>query len=119
MRSTTLCDRCSTTLDLVDSSSRLTASELTRILDDDVQLVDVRRPGEIELGRIKGAIAIPLAELVSRADELDRARPVVAYCEGGYRSSIAASTLQAEGFTDVSDLLGGYAGWVAAGLPVA
>ena len=104
---------------LVDSSSRLTARELTRILDDDVQLVDVRRPGEVELGRINGAIAIPLTELVSRADELDRARPVVAYCEGGYRSSIAASTLQAEGFTDVSDLLGGYAGWVAAGLPVA
>ena len=104
--------------DLVDSSSRLTARELTRLLDG-VQLVDVRGPGEVALGRIAGAVSIPLAELVTRAGELDRGRPVVAYCEGGYRSSIAASTLQAQGFTDVSDLLGGYAGWVAAGLPVA
>jgi rhodanese-related sulfurtransferase len=104
--------------DLVDSSSRLTARELTRLLDS-VQLVDVRGPGEVALGRIAGAVSIPLAELVTRAGELDRGRPVVAYCEGGYRSSIAASTLQAQGFTDVSDLLGGYAGWVAAGLPVA
>ena len=105
--------------DLVDSSSRLTARELSRLLDDGLQLVDVRRPGEVELGRIKGALSIPLTELVTRADELDRDRPIVAYCEGGYRSSIAASTLQAEGFTDVSDLLGGFTGWVAAGLPVA
>ena len=60
---------------------------------------------------------MPLTELVTRADELDRDRPVVAYCEGGYRSSIAASTLQAEGFTDVSDLLGGYAGWGPPGFP--
>ena len=84
-----------------------------------MQLVDVRGPGEVALGRITGAVSIPLTELVTRTDELDRGRPVVAYCEGGYRSSIAASTLQTEGFTDVSDLLGGYAGWVAAGLPVA
>ena len=104
---------------LVDSSSRLTARELARLLDDGVQLVDVRGPSEVALGRITGAVSIPLTELVTRTDELDRGRPVVAYCEGGYRSSIAASTLQTEGFTDVSDLLGGYAGWVAAGLPVA
>jgi glyoxylase-like metal-dependent hydrolase (beta-lactamase superfamily II) len=108
--------------DLIDSSSRLTARELSRLLDlhlDDVQLVDVRGPGEVALGRIGGARSIPLAELVRRVDELDRERPVFTYCEGGYRSSIAASTLRAEGFADVSDLLGGYAGWVATGLPVA
>ena len=79
----------------------------------------MRGEGETELGTIAGAIEIPLAELVTRLDELDEERPVVTYCAGGYRSSIAASVMRAEGFRDVSDLLGGYAGWVAAGLPVA
>ncbi|MGH7750313.1 MAG: rhodanese-like domain-containing protein, partial [Candidatus Dormibacteria bacterium] len=39
------------------------------------------------------------------------------YCAGGYRSSIAASLLAAHGFTDVSDLLGGYEGWLVASDP--
>jgi rhodanese-related sulfurtransferase len=46
--------------------------------------------------------------------ELDPARPLVAYCGGGYRSSIAASLLRARGFVDVSDLIGGYQAWAAA-----
>ncbi len=103
----------------ISSASRLTARELGDLLDDDLQLVDVRGEGEVELGVIPGAMSIPLAELVTRLDELDPSRPTVTYCEGGYRSSIAASVLKAAGFADVSDLLGGYTGWVAAGLPVA
>ena len=51
--------------------------------------------------------------LSERLSELDPSRPTVVYCAGGYRSSIAASTLSAAGFDDVSDLLGGYAGWAA------
>ena len=39
--------------------------------------------------------------------------PTVVYCAGGYRSSVAASTLRAHGFTTVADLLGGYGAWAA------
>ena len=56
---------------------------------------------------------IPLAQLASRAGELDPARPVVLYCAGGWRSSVGASLLRANGFTDVSDILGGYTAWAA------
>ncbi|HTN81029.1 MAG TPA: MBL fold metallo-hydrolase [Acidimicrobiales bacterium] len=105
--------------DEIDGASRLTATELDGLIDDGPQVVDVRGPGETELGIIPGALVVPLAELVSRLDELDRTKPVVTYCTGGYRSSIAASVLRSAGFADVSDLLGGYAGWVTAGLPVA
>jgi rhodanese-related sulfurtransferase len=35
----------------------------------------------------------------------------VVYCAGGYRSSIAASTLRSLGFNDVSDIVGGYGAW--------
>jgi rhodanese-related sulfurtransferase len=39
---------------------------------------------------------------------------VLVYCAGGWRSSVGASLLRAQGFTDVSDLLGGYDAWVRA-----
>jgi rhodanese-related sulfurtransferase len=56
---------------------------------------------------------IPLARLVDELDALDPEEPVVVYCAGGYRSSIAASLLRARGFTDVSDVVGGYGAWAS------
>jgi alkyl hydroperoxide reductase subunit AhpC/rhodanese-related sulfurtransferase len=103
-------------LDAVETSLRLTAAELAarRAERSDMVLVDVRNPGELVNGGIPGAIHIPLARLMQRADELDPTRATVVYCASGYRSMIAASWLSANGFADVSDLAGGYAGWVAA-----
>ncbi len=80
----------------------------------DLQLVDVRGPGETEGGVIEGAILAPLPQLNSKLSSLDASKPTIVYCAGGYRSSIAASRLAAAGFTDVSDLLGGYGAWTAA-----
>ncbi|MCZ7529297.1 MAG: MBL fold metallo-hydrolase [Acidimicrobiia bacterium] len=94
-------------------SSRVTAAELTELLDSgaELQLVDVRNPGEVEAGIVAGAITIPLAELLDDPSELEPKLPTVVYCAGGYRSSVAASALAARGFSDVSDLVGGYQAW--------
>lgn len=90
-------------------SSRLTASEMYEAIQNpDVQLVDIRNAGELVNGVVPGAIHIPLAELPSRLDELVRDKPVLLHCAGGYRSSVAASLLKTRGFTDVSDVIGGY-----------
>ena len=99
----------------VRAASRLTAPEFDSRRSElrDVQLVDVRNPGEFALGTIAGAKHIELASLTRRLEELDPAKPTVVFCAGGYRSSIAASTLRANGFTDVSDILGGYNAWSA------
>ena len=80
----------------------------------DLQLVDVRGPGETEGGVIDGAILAPLPQLNSMLASLDASKPTIVYCAGGYRSSIGASRLVAAGFADVSDLLGGYGAWTAA-----
>jgi glyoxylase-like metal-dependent hydrolase (beta-lactamase superfamily II)/rhodanese-related sulfurtransferase len=98
----------------VARSSRVTVEQLDRRLADGVelQIVDVRNPGETALGAIDGATLHPLARLVDELDQLDGSAPTVVYCAGGYRSAIAASTLEVHGFTDVSDLLGGYEAWV-------
>ncbi len=99
--------------DRVRQASRLTAAEFEarRAELDDLQLVDIRNPGEVELGTIEGAVEIPVGQLPKRTDELDPSRPTVVYCAGGYRSSVAASVLRQVGFTDVSDIIGGYAAW--------
>jgi len=96
-------------------SSRITATELAARLDAavPVQLVDVRNRGELVGGRIEGALNIPMAELRTRMGELDPSRPTVVTCAGGYRSIIASSLLAANGFEDVSDLLGGYTAWAS------
>jgi hydroxyacylglutathione hydrolase len=93
--------------------SRLTATAFNTVAKDidDLQLVDVRNPGEVEGGMIDGAIPIPVGQLITRIGELDPGRPTVVYCAGGYRSSVAASVLRQRAFTDVSDILGGYGAW--------
>ena len=81
---------------------------------DDLQLVDVRQPGETANGVIEGAVLMPLTRLNERLATLDASKPTIVYCAGGFRSSIAASRLALAGFGDVSDLLGGYGAWESA-----
>jgi glyoxylase-like metal-dependent hydrolase (beta-lactamase superfamily II)/rhodanese-related sulfurtransferase len=98
--------------DQVERASRLTAAQLDALRGSGIQLVDVRNPGEVAAGSVPDARPMPLSALPSRMAEFDLARPIVAFCAGGYRSSIAASYLRAKGAVDVSDLVGGYGAWV-------
>jgi hydroxyacylglutathione hydrolase len=81
-------------------------------------VLDVRGRSEWETGHIAGATLIPLAELPARLAELPAGRPVAVHCQGGSRSAIAASLLQARGRRDVMNVPEGFGGWVLAGLPV-
>jgi hydroxyacylglutathione hydrolase len=97
----------------VDAASRLRADEVRERMSaiDGLAVIDVRGPAETEAGVVPGAVNVPLPALARQLGDLDPERPTVVYCAGGYRSSIAASFLRANGFDDVSDLLGGYAAW--------
>ena len=81
-------------------------------------IVDVRALGERKQKRIGGSVGIPLTHLGERLSELPADRPLIVYCAGGYRSSIAASLLQCHGFTQVSEIAGGIAAWDAGKLPL-
>lgn len=99
--------------DLVRTAPRTAVVELERLLDSDaVTLIDIRNPGERDFGVIDGAQSIPLAQLRSQIADLPRSRPIVVHCAGGWRSSVAASLLRADGIENVSDLVGGYTAWV-------
>ncbi|BBZ78900.1 MBL fold hydrolase [Mycolicibacterium anyangense] len=97
----------------VQVASRLTTNAMGERMADvpELQIVDVRNPGEAAAGMIPGAINIPVGQLPDRIGELDPRKPTVVYCAGGYRSSVAASLLRQRGFADVSDVLGGYGAW--------
>lgn len=84
----------------------------------EVQILDVRGPDEWSGGHIPGARHAFVPDVLERAGELRKERPVVTYCNSGYRASIAASLLQANGFLDVRNVPGSWQAWVKAGLPV-
>ena len=102
---------------MVETASRFTPEQLAELLysEPELQLVDVRNPGETADGVIRGAREIPLAALTDSIESLDYRVPVVTYCASGYRSLVAASLLRASGFHYVADLLGGYDAWQESG----
>ena len=105
--------------DLMAPTERLAAPlAAERLATGEPLVVDVRTPGEREQKFVAGSIGIPLNHLADRAGELPTDRQLIVYCAGGYRSSIAASLLQQRGFSQVSEIAGGLAGWEAAHLPV-
>jgi glyoxylase-like metal-dependent hydrolase (beta-lactamase superfamily II)/rhodanese-related sulfurtransferase len=99
--------------ELVEQLSRISARTLAERMSSvpGLVVVDVRNSTEVALGSVPAAVHISLPALLRRVDELDRTAPTVVYCAGGYRSAIAASLLRSRGFSDVSDLIGGYTAW--------
>jgi rhodanese-related sulfurtransferase len=88
-----------------------------RMVEEGAQLIDVRADHEWNAGHIAGARHVPLPELPQRTGELDQDRPVVVYCRGGNRSSMAAAALTDAGFEAVK-LSEGIVGWSGDDLPL-
>jgi rhodanese-related sulfurtransferase len=94
---------------------------------DDVVIVDIRDPREIERdGRIPGAFACTRGMLEFWIDpQSPYAKPVfqqdktfIFHCAGGLRSALAAKTAQDMGLQPVAHIAGGFAAWRDAGGPV-
>lgn len=88
-----------------------------RMSREHVQVIDVRGRAEWEHGHLPSVPNIPLGTLQDRLGELSRDAPIVVHCQGGGRSSIAASILRANGFDQVENLVGGYGAWEKEKLP--
>lgn len=72
-----------------------------------LQIIDVRTPREWHAEHVPGSLNIPVGEIPRRMAEVRRDRPVATICEGGYRSSLAASLLAREGVPYVINVVGG------------
>jgi rhodanese-related sulfurtransferase len=106
--------------DLVSETTRVSPERAAELLGDNptLKLIDVRAAGERGAKSIERSVHIPLQRLVEDTRYLAKDTPLLVHCAGGYRSSSAASLLQREGFTNVSELAGGLAAWEASGNPV-
>jgi hydroxyacylglutathione hydrolase len=85
--------------------------EVLRERATDVQILDVRSAREWRAGHLPGSVNVPVGELPQRMGELARDRAIATICEGGYRSSLAASLLAQEGFARVLNVPGGMAAY--------
>jgi hydroxyacylglutathione hydrolase len=92
--------------------AQLSAAEL-REQPGTITIVDVRTDREWRAGHIAGALHIPVAEIEAHASAIPRRFPVATVCEGGYRSSLAASLLKRHGFASVLNVTGGMTAWRA------
>jgi len=106
--------------DLVKSVERITAGALAdRMRSGTPTLVlDVRNDGERTDRRISGTRHIPLGKLEQRASEVPRDGTIVIHCATGFRSMIALSLLERQGFSGLADVIGGIAAWEKSSLPV-
>lgn len=79
-------------------------------IPEDAILVDVRQPEEVQAGAITGAINIPLGQIRSRLNELDKSKVIITSCQVGLRGYLAERILKSHGFK-ARNLSGGYLVW--------
>lgn len=90
----------------------ITAPELSdRLKGNNLKLLDVREPHELEISAIPNAVNIPLGTLAARLSELDTADELVIFCKAGTRSARALELLVTAGFKKVKNLKGGINAW--------
>jgi len=83
-----------------------------KLKDNQVQFIDVRTPGEYKANHKKPFKNIPLSNLASKTDSLDKEKEVVVICQSGMRSLKAAKILKKQGFQNISNVRGGMSAWV-------
>lgn len=91
--------------------TEVSPARATELVAAGAQVVDVRQDFEWEAGHIEGAAHIVLETLPTRAEEIDRDRPVVFVCRSGSRSSFATAAFREAGF-EAYNLAGGLLDWV-------
>ena len=99
---------------VADVKRRLDAGEKLIVVDtrEDSEWANGHMPGAMHLG--KGVIERDIEQAVP-----DTTTKLILYCGGGFRSALAAESLQRMGYANVESMDGGCKGWVSAGLPTA
>ena len=86
--------------------------------DDDLIILDVREEKERKVGFLSNDINIPMGQLKTKMDTLDKSKNILVYCKSGTRSDRIADILSKNDFQKVSSLKGGFNAWLKADLPI-
>ena len=99
------------------ASKRVAPADVAARVADGALVVDVRSTPEWKTGHLANSVHAQLGRLLPSMADKPRSKPIVLLCNTGSRSAIGASLLEREGFTDVSNLVGGITAWRRDGLP--
>ena len=91
-----------------ENSNKVEAKDVEILLKNKEFLLDVREEYEYQDGHIKGAINLPLREILSQKDTLPKDRDIYVYCRSGHRSADAVNFLKSLGFEKVHNIEGGF-----------
>ena len=86
--------------------------------DDDLIILDVREEKERKVGFLSNDINIPMGQVKTKMDTLDKSKNILVYCKSGTRSDRIADILSKNDFQKVSSLKGGFNAWLKADLPI-
>ena len=103
------------TLETIHSIS---AEQMKKEITPDTKVLDVRKPGEWSVSHLKNASFVPLSDFPKNLSSLDHSKPYIVHCGGGYRSMTAISIMRKEGFTNLTNVYGGFSAMIEAGLEV-
>tara|TARA_Y100001968_G_scaffold280751_1_gene277532 strand:- start:4355 stop:5767 length:1413 start_codon:yes stop_codon:yes gene_type:complete len=92
----------------VDTINRITAEELEQKMNQDIVIIDVRKKSEFDSEHIEGVVNVPLNQINQYLEKFPKEQEFVLHCAGGYRSMIAASILQQRGWSQLTDVIGGF-----------
>ncbi|MBI3520088.1 MAG: MBL fold metallo-hydrolase [Bacteroidetes bacterium] len=80
----------------------------SKFAHSNIDVLDVRKPGEYESGHIEHVCSKPLDFINDWQDSLSKEKEYYIHCAGGYRSMIAASLLKRKGYHQLIDVAGGF-----------
>jgi len=107
-----------------DAKSRVREVDVSeargKLESGNAKLIDVREESEWSAGHARGAEHLGKGVIERDVEERvpNKGAEVILYCGGGFRSALAADSLQKMGYTNVSSMAGGWRAWQAAGAPV-
>lgn len=101
----------------LDKVKSITAEQM-KDFGREVDVLDVRKPGEWNTSHLKDAKFVPLSDMPSNLESFDRSKPYIVHCGGGYRSMTAISLMKREGFTDLINVYGGFGAMQNAGMRI-
>ncbi|MDH4092302.1 MAG: MBL fold metallo-hydrolase [Cyclobacteriaceae bacterium] len=102
----------------LDRVNSVPAEHVRSEMEKGTMILDVRKPGEWNAGHIKGAKLLPLADITKDIQNLDRKKPYIIHCGGGYRSMTAISIMKNHGFSSLVNVCGGFDAMQGVGLDI-
>ena len=91
-----------------ENSDDVEANNIENLVKNKEFLLDVREEYEYQEGHVKGAVNLPLREILSQKDSLPKDKDIYAYCRSGHRSADAVNFLKSLGFEKVHNIEGGF-----------